>query len=441
MSIPKKIWALWCNFKDKTDGVLNPRLTYFKNRIVQQHPGWEINIITSWDQLIEFISENETLLDLLDNPIVGGAHKSDAIRFYLLNKFGGFWLDISTFLFTSLDIYYEIQPKATFIGYYTPPFMVEEIIFSSFGDMFDNVTFNEIVKKFKPIQGEFIDLNEEYKNYPFIPENFFIASIPNHPVISDVFQQLIDFWDQALTNISDEKTLCYEINKLMNELSGEIFEINNSDYTLSNTFTNNDFITEDFKKKILDNVWHCGYVFNYLQMYKAIVHYIQDTQSTISQEENVSYTNEFSNDLCSKDENIDACKNIVCTDPADGTVLYLVSLSYNRLIKWANTMEERITFDNTYIKERIDNIGKNGATSDQLIKDIVDMGIYQIKFSSWTRDTTLIEKLMRHYPVNNSTTNTGGSRRRKTRKTRKTRNKKTRNKKTRSKKTRNKKTT
>ena len=117
MSIPKKIWALWCNFKDKADGVLNPRLTYFKNRIVQQHPGWEINIITSWDQLIEFISDNETLLDLLDNPIVGGAHKSDAIRFYLLNKFGGFWLDISTFLFTSLDIYYEIQPKATFIGY------------------------------------------------------------------------------------------------------------------------------------------------------------------------------------------------------------------------------------------------------------------------------------------------------------------------------------
>ncbi len=47
-------------------------------------------------------------------PIISGLtgyvssslNKTDVIRFFLLQEYGGFWLDLSTFLFTSLDIYY-----------------------------------------------------------------------------------------------------------------------------------------------------------------------------------------------------------------------------------------------------------------------------------------------------------------------------------------------
>lgn len=399
MSIPKIIWALWCNFDKKTDGVLNERLTYFKNRIISQHPGWQVNIITSWANLMDYIRENQLLTELVNNQFIGGAHKSDSIRFFLLNKFGGFWLDISTFLFTPLDIYYYTQPKATFIGYYTPPFMVEEIIFNSLGDMFDSVKYSSVVNKFKNKQIEFIKLNQQYKDYPFIPENFFIASIPNHPIISDIFQQLMDFWGSAIPNISSNETLCYEINKLMNKLGSEIFDINNTDYTLANTFNADEITDPEFSMKILNNVWHCGYVFNYLQMYKAIVNYIKNNNATITQENNPhEFSSEYNQDLCSIDGAINSCKNIIATT-SDENVLYLVSLSYNRLIKWANTMNERVTFDNTYIRKIIDEVGTNNLTKEELIQNIIDMGIYQIKFSSWTRGSNIIEKFMELYPV------------------------------------------
>ena len=125
MTIPKIIWAIWCNFDNKTDGILNERLTYFKDRIIQQHPGWTVNIITKWNELLDYIKEDEHLMKIFNNSFISAQHKSDAIRFFLLQKYGGFWIDISTFLLTPLDIYYEKQPNATFITYYTPPLMVE----------------------------------------------------------------------------------------------------------------------------------------------------------------------------------------------------------------------------------------------------------------------------------------------------------------------------
>ena len=397
MIIPKIIWALWCDFDKKADGNLNYELTYFKDRIIQQHVEWEINIITTWETLIEYIKDNSVLISLLDNPYVGGAHKSDAIRFFLLNKFGGFWIDISTFLFTSLDIYYTKQRNATFICYYTPPFMVEEIMFNSLGDMFDSVKYNEVVNKFKSIQPEYIKLNDKYKNYPFIPENFFIACTANHPIIYSTFQQLTNFWESSLQKITNHETLCYEINILMNTLALSVFDINTIEKKLMETFSDSDITNKQFFTKLLDNMWHCGYIFNYLEIYKAIVEYIEGNTVTLSQEDNNVIDNPYKSDLCSIDNNIDACKNIIVTNDNNGDVLYLLSLSYNRLIKWANTMDERLSFENTYIDNLTRNI-KDENEKKEVIEKIVEDGIYQIKFSSWTRRSGIIARFMKLYP-------------------------------------------
>jgi hypothetical protein len=401
MTIPKIIWTLWCDFNNKADGILDQRLTYFKNRIIHQHPEWEINIITSWRKLIQYIKDEKVLLDVVNNPIIGGAHKADSVRFFLLKKFGGFWLDISTFLFVPLDIYYEKQPDAKFIGYFTPPFMVEDIIFNSLGDMFDSVQFNKIVEKFKPNQSEYIKLNDNYKDFPFIPENFFIAAEPNNEIINDVFQQLMTFWRDAIPFIKDKETLCYQINLLMNDIAKEIFKINYLDYELTQIYESSDITNNAFIKKALDNVWHCGYVFNYLQMYIAIIKYIKNNNLALSQESNpTEFQSKYNNDLCSIDGRINACQNIVGTNKINNqNVLYLLSLSYNRLIKWENTLDDRISFDNTYIKNLIDSLGKTpGLTPEKIIEHLSNMGIYQIKFSSWTRKSNIIEKFMELYP-------------------------------------------
>jgi hypothetical protein len=414
MSIPRKIWAIWCDFKNKKDGVLNDQISYFRDRIIKQHAGWEVNIIVSWDLLMQYIGTNAFLMNLINNEFINPAHKSDSIRFFLLKEHGGFWLDISTFLFKPLDVYYELQPNAKFIGFYTPPFMVEEIIFSFLGDMFDNVKYDQVVKKFKSQQANFIKLNEKYKKYPFIPENFFIASTPNHEIVTDTYNQLEEFWTSAFPNITSAETLCYEINKLMNILAKEIFDINDINYTTSTLFDSKDITNEKYSLKTLDNIWHCGYVFNYLQMYKSIVNYMIKNDSVITQEtnENAFSDLEYRDILCSTDENINACKNIVATDKDN--VLYFMSLSQHRLIKWANTMNDRVTFENTYINGMINLVKKKELTGADLIEQIVKMGIYQIKFSSWTRDSNIIPKLMEIYP--NNTTEGEGKKRRKTKK-------------------------
>ena len=72
------------------------------------------------------------------------------------------------------------------------------------------------------------------------------------------------------------------------------------------------------------------------------------------------------------------------------------------MIKWGHSIEERISFDNAYIKERLDSIN-NKNDADQLIIDINEMGIYQIKFSSWTRNSPIIQLLMLKYPNVSST--------------------------------------
>jgi hypothetical protein len=406
MSIPKIIWALWCNFDTKTDGKLTPSVEYFKNRIIQQHsdPKWQINIITSWDKLISYVNKNAVLMKILNNEFIIPAHKTDVIRFFLLQEYGGFWLDLSTFLFTSLDIYYVKQPNATFIGYYTPPFMVEEIMFSSLGDMFDSIKYNVVVQKFKTIQADYIKLNEKYINYPFIPENFFIASIPKHPIIIEILDNLLKFWDDSMPLITDKETLCHQINILMNDLAGQVFSIKHLNNDLIKICTKDDITNSNFLKNILNEEWHCGYVFNYIQMYIAVVNYIQRNNLQITQEENAKeLKTDYNKDLCSIDNGINACKNIVATNAEDKSVIYLLSLSHNRLIKWANTMDERISFDNTYISNLLNDIGKTPETTkESVIQHIIDMGIYQIKFSSWTRGSKIINKIIETYPLDTS---------------------------------------
>ena len=393
------IWCLWCDFKNKKGCPMSDQLKYFKNRIIFQHPSWNVNIITEWSVLMELIQDDNVLVRLLDNDIIGPQHKSDAIRFFLLNKFGGFWIDLSTFLLAPLDIYLDTHPNSTFITYYTPPFMVEEILFSSLNPMFDNVNFDEIVRKIKPIQGKYIKLNDEYKNYPFIPENFFIACVPGHPIILGIYNQVIDFWSYSIPRITDPSTLCFELNKLMNSLASEVFDINDLNYELIQLFDKDTTADKKFLMFLLDKAWNCGYIFNYLQMYISIVDYIKSNNLLITQEPSTNSLEKHRENLCTQEnENINSCQNIVCINENTTEEIYLLSLSNNRLIKWADTMSSRVSLDDSYLKEGLEMIENGSLEPEMLIQDILSMGIYQIKFSSWTRDSTIIPKLMEIYP-------------------------------------------
>lgn len=61
-------------------------------------------------------------------------------------------------------------------------------------------------------------------------------------------------------------------------------------------------------------------------------------------------------------------------------------------------MNDRVTLDKTNFKNMIENVNKGIITKEQLIENIIGWGIYQIKFSGWTRGSTIIEELMKLFP-------------------------------------------
>ena len=153
-NIPKRIWALWLDFKNKQSGNTE-NIQLYIDRIRQLHQGYEINIITEWDILYShFNTEDKDKKNLinsvLDNINIDAAHKSDFLRFYLLNKYGGFWVDISTFLVSSLDKYI----KYDFVCFIAPEYEVGQWIIEPLRSLYRIGNYEEVVKKFKKKQPE-----------------------------------------------------------------------------------------------------------------------------------------------------------------------------------------------------------------------------------------------------------------------------------------------
>ena len=82
-------------------------------------------------------------------------------------------------------------------------------------------------------------------------------------------------------------------------------------------------------------------------------------------------------------------------------------------------MSSRVSLNDSYLSEKIEMVENGSLEPQKLIDDILNMGIYQIKFSSWTRDSTIIPKLMEIYP----TPYAGGKRKRKSKGKRKSKRK------------------
>ena len=399
MSVPKIIWAVWLNFNEKADGKLDIKLKWYKERIIQLHPTWQVNIIHKWDSLLDYISDDLLLTSLVNNEYVIPASKSDAIRFFLLNKHGGFWLDLTTFLICPLDVYLENQPHATFIGYYTPSYMIEQIIFDSLGEMMDSIKWTQIIKKFKDKQKKYIRLNKEYSNYPFIPESFFVASIPNHFITNDIYNETMLFWKKTLPLVNSKEDLDFYINSNMSRLTDTIFIINSLDLNISREFDEKNITNIHFKEKLLNNVWHGGYILIYLQMYKSLIKYIK-THKISLHSEHIGTLNEHSRyqtSLCFDDNRINSCQNIIGKNHSNSNILYLLSLSYNRLIKWADTKVERISFHNTYIERMLKKIIAKKLSKDKLLDNLKNNGVYQIKLSHWTKNSPIVDILMKIY--------------------------------------------
>lgn len=103
--VPKIIHCLWLDFGNKRNGNIDG-LGLFINRIIDLHQDYKLNFIFNYDKCINDIKkykEYSWIIKILNNNYIGPAHKSDVLRFFYLYTMGGVWLDISTFVISSIE--------------------------------------------------------------------------------------------------------------------------------------------------------------------------------------------------------------------------------------------------------------------------------------------------------------------------------------------------
>ena len=101
--LPKKIFCYWNNYKDNK--LIQAHVKNIKKNIPE---GWTLYVLND-DNINEYVSK-----DFLDKYRNMEAFRfSDFLRLYLLQKYGGVWLDISTIIINGsfLDEYWEQMNK------------------------------------------------------------------------------------------------------------------------------------------------------------------------------------------------------------------------------------------------------------------------------------------------------------------------------------------
>ena len=115
--IPKLIWCFWHSSdlpKSIEKSIMSWRL---------YNPNYKIHIINK-NNIKEFLPE----LNLKNIPNLRENYTllSDIIRIHLIYKYGGFWIDASTFSTMSFDHWLNnvlcIKKSTEFIGYFNPLF-------------------------------------------------------------------------------------------------------------------------------------------------------------------------------------------------------------------------------------------------------------------------------------------------------------------------------
>lgn len=89
----KAIWVMWWQ------GILNAPEIVKKciMNLKKLHPDWEVNVITK-DNIIEYIDDTNKIMDMMHKNEISFTVFSDYLRMFLLDNYGGVWIDSTCFL-------------------------------------------------------------------------------------------------------------------------------------------------------------------------------------------------------------------------------------------------------------------------------------------------------------------------------------------------------
>jgi hypothetical protein len=252
--------------------------------------------------------------------------------------------------------------------YYGPLNHIKFWFFKNLSDTYETTLYQNITSNIK-LQNTV--KNSEKINISYIAENYFIGCEPNHKIIEAVYNILIKLWTAYINSKPD---LCTFLNNHMILYLKKFFIF--------------DAIIEPEKE--LD----CSYFFNYMEL--------TDTIMTLTEKYSKSFIPIMDDKMKLKlmeilacQENIDKicepltdCKHILLSNDNDN--ILLLSATYIRYGKYSDIRKDRLSWNNTCLGEIIDDHKENVS---ELISILKLFKFYQLKFSSYTRDSPIIELL------------------------------------------------
>jgi hypothetical protein len=409
-SINKIIHCLWLDFENLEDEKELPeKFNLYINRLKKVNPNWHFSI-WNWKYIKNTFKDHNWLLTFIQNKNIGPTYKADCIRFHLVERYGGVWIDISTYVIQSFDEL--IKNYDCFSTVYIPT--VEGLIWSikPYSDITNdrNVEF-QYDKLFNRLKDK-VEVKDN--KFDFLAENYFFMSPKNHPILKNVLNQLdeVFYKSNLYLNINSKDNFCKEMNKIVHNLIIELYDI---DYPLLLLLENN-----------LD-YYRCARLFQYFQLTKSIKFFSKEnslspkyielnkSQKTLKQyiidniennkkrkEIDISnlsdeYKNiiennktgqkntKFTDYLCS----YKACQKIIIHDSDDIPKVCLYSATWLRLYKYSSHFVDRITWINTNLGNKIDEYNPYFPNkSNSLKNDLINNQIIFLKTSAWTREST-----------------------------------------------------
>ena len=421
--IPKILWNFWIDFtKDKAEMLIDtlninlphnninnlplfviPYVTLMHN----VHHEWDKRLITSKDDLLYWlqnvnlkyndIDENiKFVIKIINHSFINAAHKSDVVRYFLLKYYGGVWADATIIIFNPLDGL--IEGKQLVLPYIS----ISRAMKLIFGNKHSNICKydGECIKLTDVDYNQLLYNNIEGKNV-IMPENYFIASIANHYIINNVLEQLKSLWNGIIPSLLDKENT---IEKLLTEYMQSIV------YGEDKIFTDLTHVWMPTDQTKRNDIW-CNttkgvqsayYLFNYIQLYKAIIS--ECINENITEEDNyyenlknlpldnfeTMYGTTCNTGLKAKD----VCVNITLT--CTKGPIYFFSAEYLRLFKNPDKTT-KITFYDILI----DTIYKDNVKGFKQF--LIDNKIYMYKIGGIQKNksTSLMDKIFKYYSCSN----------------------------------------
>lgn len=144
----KKVWVCWFQGLENAPLIVQRAIA----SIYEKFDEWEIQLLTK-DNLREFTTIPEYVLNKWEKGLITHAHFSDILRVNLLYEYGGIWIDATTY-FT--DVF--------------PEYLIDSDLFY----------FNHL----------------DRKDYALVMDSWLIYAKPHHPILEEVQKLLYLYWQK-----------------------------------------------------------------------------------------------------------------------------------------------------------------------------------------------------------------------------------------------------